>query len=309
MIDRGMMDLTGAPSPAEAWRTLFEPGDVVGIKVNPVGFPHICSAPEVLRPIIAGLEHAGLKRRDIVVYDRYRDQFMRAGFHEWLPDGVRWMAASEKYLDVQLDMEGYDRDVYMETPLVNPAYSANYSLGDRHVRRSYVAKFLTREVKKLVNLCVLKHHQAAGVTLALKNLSHGLVNNVNRSHVSNTANVTGSFIPAVVDLPVFREKVVLNILDGIKAAYHGGPGAKTGKYLWLHNTLYFATDPVALDKTGWKAIDAKRAEVGRPSIALLKPDADSTRLNCQVEHIEVAGNIGLGVFQDEKIQVRQVRLT
>jgi hypothetical protein len=235
------------------------------------------------------------------LYDRYRDQ--------WLPEGVRWMAASEKYLDVQLDMDGYDRDVYMEMPLVNPAYSSQYSLSDSHPRRSYVAKFLTKEVNKLVNLCVLKHHQAAGVTLALKNLSHGCVNNVNRSHVSNTANVTGSFIPAVVDRPVFRQKVVLNILDGIRAAWHGGPGGKTGKYLWTHHTLYFATDPVALDKTGWKAIDAKRAEVGRPPIALLKPDADSTRLNCQVEHIELAGNIGLGVFDDSKIDLRQIRLT
>ena len=88
-----------------------------------------------------------------------------------------------------------------------------------------MAKFLTREINKLVNVCVLKHHQAAGVSLALKNLSHGLVNNVNRSHVSNAANATGSFIPAVVDTPVIRQKVVL--LDGIKAAYHGGPGPKT----------------------------------------------------------------------------------
>jgi uncharacterized protein (DUF362 family) len=308
MVARGMQELTGAPAAADAWRMFFEPGDVVGIKLNPVGFPHIVSAPEVLRSVIAGLQLAGVKPQDIVVYDRYRDQFLHAGFDKWLPEGVRWTAASEKYLDVQLDMEGYDRDVYMEMPLVNPACARDHSLSDRHVRRSYVAKFLTREVSKLVNLCVLKHHQAAGVTLALKNLSHGLVNNVNRSHVSNTANATGSFIPAVVDSSVFRRKVVLNILDGIKAAYHGGPGPKTGKYIWSHHTMYFATDPVALDKTGWRAIDARRAEVGRPPIALLKPDEDSVRLNCQVEHIEIAGNIGLGVFDDSKIELRRVAL-
>jgi hypothetical protein len=309
MVERGICELTGAPAAPEAWRALFGAGDVVGVKLNPVGFPHIVSGPEVLRPIIEGLSHAGVKRRDIVVYDRYRDQFLRAGFDKWLPEGVRWTAASEKYLDVQLDMDGYDRDVYMEMPLVNPAYAGEYSLIDSHPRRSYVAKFLTKEVNKLVNLCVLKHHQAAGVTLALKNLSHGLVNNVNRSHVSNTANATGSFIPAVVDRPVFRQKVVLHILDGIRGAWHGGPGGKTGKYLWEHHTLYLATDPVALDKTGWKAIDAQRALVGRPPIALLKPDADSARLNCQVEHIELAGNIGLGVFDDSKIDLRQIRLT
>lgn len=308
MMERGLMELTEAPGWAEAWRVFFEPGDVVGIKLNPVGAPYVMSAPEVLHPIIQGLEQAGVKRRDIVVYDRYREAFLQAGFDKWLPDGVRWMSASQKYLAIQMDMEGYDRDVYRELPLVNPECAKDYRLDDPHIRRSYVARFATKEVAKLINVCVLKHHQAAGVTLALKNLSHGLVNNVNRSHVSNTANATGSFIPAVVDLPVFREKVVLNILDGVKAAYHGGPGPKVAKYMWAHQTMYFATDPVALDKTGWKAIDAKRAEVGRPPIALLKPDADSVRLNCQVEHIEIAGNIGLGVYDDAKIQVKRIEL-
>ena len=308
MVETGMKRLTEAPSAAEAWRRFFGPGDVVGVKLNPVGRPHVISAPEVLHPIVAGLELAGVKKRDIVVYDRYKQEFLEAGFDKWLPEGVRWMSASERYLAVQLDMEGYDRDVYVEMPLVNPDYAKQYQLSDRHVRRSYVARFLTREVNKLINVCVLKHHQAAGVTLALKNLSHGCVNNVNRSHVSNTANATGSFIPAVVDQPVFREKVVLNILDGVKAAYHGGPGAKVGKYWWAHRTMYFGTDPVALDKTGWRVIDAKRAELGLAPIALLKPDADSTRLNCQVEHIEIAGNIGLGVFDDAGIRVERVEL-
>ena len=308
MVEKGMSGLTGAPSAVEAWRRFFGPGDVVGIKLNPVGRPHLVSAPEVLHPILEGLEQAGVKKQDIVVYDRYRMEFLAAGFDKWLPEGVRWTSASPRNQPVQLDMEGYDRDVYRELPLVHPDAVQKYGAKDPHVRRSYVARFLTREVNKLINVCVLKHHQAAGVTLALKNLSHGLVNNVNRSHVSNTANATGTFIPAVVDLPVFREKVVLHILDGVKAAYHGGPGAKVGKYLWAHHTMYFATDPVALDKTGWRAIDAKRVSLGLAPIALLKPDADSTRLNCQVEHIEIAGNIGLGVFDDAGIRVERVEL-
>ncbi|MBM3746758.1 MAG: hypothetical protein FJW34_13270, partial [Acidobacteria bacterium] len=43
MIGKGMMELTGAPSAAEAWRLFFQPGDVVGIKLNPVGLPHLVS--------------------------------------------------------------------------------------------------------------------------------------------------------------------------------------------------------------------------------------------------------------------------
>jgi uncharacterized protein (DUF362 family) len=143
------------------------------------------------------------------------------------------------------------------------------------------------------------------VTLALKNLSHGLVNNVSRSHSSRTLNTCGTFIPAIVDHPVIRKKVVLNILDGVLGAYHGGPGGKVEKYVWEHKTMYFATDPVAMDKTGHQVIDEKRKAVGMPSIALGRPDADSTFVNMQVEHIEISGAMGLGVYDDKKIDVRR----
>ena len=37
MIAKGMCELTGADHPGAAWKRFFERGDVVGIKVNPVG--------------------------------------------------------------------------------------------------------------------------------------------------------------------------------------------------------------------------------------------------------------------------------
>ena len=74
-------------------------------------------------------------------------------------------------------------------------------------------------------------------------------------------------------------------------------------------SLFFATDPVALDKTGLKVIDAKRAEVGMAPVALSRPDDASHYLNCQVEHIEIAGSLGLGVFDDKKIEVKRFTLS
>jgi hypothetical protein len=111
----------------------------------------------------------------------------------------------------------------------------------------------------------------------------------------------------VVNLPVIRQKAVLQICDGVKAQYHGGPGYRP-QYVWEHKTMYFATDPVALDKTGLGVIDAQRASVGMASIALSKPDKVSTFLNCQVEHIEIAGQLGLGVFDDKKMDIRRINL-
>jgi uncharacterized protein (DUF362 family) len=305
MIGKGLMELTGAPSATEAWRFFFEPGDVVGIKVNPVGQPYVISAPEVFQEIVEGLKEAGVKLRDIVAYDRYRAEFLSGGFDKWLPEGVRWMWATEKAGIFQLDMDGYERDQYMELPLVPEGADPR----DPHVRRSYVAKFLTREVNKLINLGVLKHHQSAGVTIAFKNLSHGLVNNVARSHISRSNNACGIFIPAVVDLPVFRQKVVLNIIDGIKAAYHGGPGRTVGKYVWEHQTMYFATDPVAVDRIGWGVLDDKRGQMGMAPIALAPADAVSIFVRMQPEHIEIAGSLGLGESDEKKIELKSFQLS
>lgn len=304
MMQRGITELTQAPSWIDAWRSLFVKGDVVGIKVSPVGGKKLCSDALVLQEILAGLGNAGVPARDVIVFSRYREEIISAGIDKWLPPGVHWDAPSEKYDEIQHDMDGYDPDHFMEMALIKPGEDLN----DPHMRRSYVARVVTRQINKLINLPVLKHHQSAGVTIALKNMSHGMVNNVNRSHVTATLNACGIFIPSVVSLPVIRDKAVLHICDAVKAGYHGGPGTNP-KYIWEQKTLYFSTDPVALDKTGLKVIDAKRQQMGMLPIALSKPDNDSHFLNCQVEHIEIAGNLGLGVFDDEKIQVKSVSLT
>jgi len=303
MMEQGMKSLTGAPSWTEAWRSMFEKGDVVGIKVSPVGGKNLCSDATVLHNVLAGLNEAGVPAKDVIVFNRYREEAFEAGIDKWIPPGVRFEFASERYTETQLDMDGYDADHFMEMALIKPGENLN----DPHFRRSYVAKIVTQKINKLINLPVLKHHQSAGVTIALKNMSHGMVNNVNRSHLTPTLNACGVFIPSVVSLPVIREKATLHICDGVKASFHGGPPGRP-QFMWEHKTMYFATDPVALDKTGLKAIDEKRKLAGLPSIALSKPDKFSGFLNCQVEHIEIAGQLGLGVFDDAKIDVRRHKL-
>ncbi len=303
MMKEGMLRLTGAPDTTAAWKLFVEPGDVVGIKVNPAGAPHVISSPTVLREIIAGLRSAGIKAQDIVVYDRYRRQFLSAGFQKWLPEGVRWSHAAEDYDDIQQGIEGYDRDHYMEMALTRPGFD----ISNLTARRSYASNFITKQVNKVINLATLKDHQSAGVTLALKNLSHGMVNNVSRSHATVTQNTCGAFIPAVVSMPVIRNKVVLNIMDGVKALYHGGPGARP-EFVWDHKTIYFATDPVAMDHVGWREIDKKRAAVGMKSIAEDRPDKFSTFLSRQPEHVEIAGAMGLGTWDWNKIKLDKISL-
>ncbi|MDZ7639686.1 MAG: DUF362 domain-containing protein [Bryobacterales bacterium] len=121
-------------------------------------------------------------------------------------EGVRTGWAADYNDRTQQRLEGYDPDHYMDMQLTLPGFD----LSNERARRSYAAQFITKDVDKMVNLCLLKHHQSAGITMALKNMSHGLVNNVNRSHSSPMLNACGTFIPASTSIPVIRAKCILH---------------------------------------------------------------------------------------------------
>lgn len=301
MMRKGIAELTGAPDWVAGWRSLFHRGDVVGIKVNPVGFPHAPTNFEVVLEIVAGLEAAGVRRRDIVVFDRYRNEFERAGYPKIVPDGVRAAAVAPAYDNIQLAIDGYDRDVFVELPLVRPDVDPK----DPRARRSHVCRIVSREINKLINVPVLKDHQSAGVTLALKNMSHGLVNNVSRSHSTGSLNACGTFIPSVCSLPIIRKKAVLHVLDGLRGVAESGPQVRDPKYVWEQKTLWFATDPVAMDRIGWEIIDNRRREIGLQREADTAPMQGGSFVHRQVEHIEIAGALGLGIYDRKKIDLRR----
>ena len=80
--------------------------------------------------------------------------------------------------------------------------------------RSHLGRIVTKRLDKIICLPCVKDHHAAGATGALKNMSHGLVNNVFRSHSSPQSIAMVAFIPAVVSHPIIRKKCVLHIMDG-----------------------------------------------------------------------------------------------
>ncbi len=306
-VDRGMKELTGADDAVEAWRSFFEPGDVVGIKMNPVGNPGANTNSELMLEVIEGLKAAGVKTKDMFVYERYRDMFMDAGMHKDVPDGVRWGGLTPEADPSQLVIDwassrndpvaGYDRDEFVEMNLV---HHTNDPKDDR-ARRSHLGLLITKRVNKLVMLPVLKDHGSGGVTGALKNMSHGSVNNVARSHGNAATNVCNQFIPEVVSHPILRKKCVLQILDGIKGVFQKGPFGAKPEFIWEYNALFFATDPVAMDHVEWRIIDAKRKEKNLPPVAAtgkmgLDPLGTEGFDIRQPQHIALAGNLGLGLF-------------
>ena len=227
-----------------------------------------------------------------------------------VPDGIAWTGLGIGYNATQIDIKGddrntgnldrvagYDPDEFMVMELVG----AGMDPKDDRTRRSHLGLLVTRRVNKIVLLPVLKDHGSAGVTGALKNMSHGLVNNVNRSHSTPDTNVCNQFIPQVVNHPVIRKKCVLHIMDGIKGVFQGGPAASRPDWTWENNALFFATDPVAMDHVAWRYVDAKRKEKGLPPVAAagrtgldpLNTEGFDIR---QPQHIRLAANLGLGIF-------------
>jgi uncharacterized protein (DUF362 family) len=314
-LDRGMQELTGATDAVEAWRRLFEPGDVVGIKVVPNGQPESHSSFEIVMEVIDKLKEAGVKPADIFVYDRYRSEFMDAGYHKVLPAGIHWGGLDPDGNQFTLDfpsfrndpIAGFDPDVFVWMDLIpygdDPKDDRKY--------RSHLGKLVTKTLNKIVAIPVLKDHGSAGVTGALKNMSHGTVNNVARSHSNSFTNVCNQFIPQVVTHPIIRQKFVLHIMDGIRGVYQGGPFSReNGRWTWEYNAILFATDPVALDHVEWDLIDAQRlkqhlppvAASGKSAIDPLKREGFDVR---QPQHIALAGALGMGYFDYKSTKGRR----
>ena len=77
-------------------QSLFEPTDVVGIKINPSGAPACCSSPEIVREIISSVQSVGVPARNIVVYDRYSYEMDIGSYQALLPAGVRIVGIQER---------------------------------------------------------------------------------------------------------------------------------------------------------------------------------------------------------------------
>jgi hypothetical protein len=306
-LDRGMKELVGSDDAVQAWRSFFEPGDVVGVKVVPNGYPLAHSSPELMLEVIEGLKAAGVKPADIFVYDRYRTEFMNARMHEAVPDGIKWGGLTPDDDGTQLLIDfpgfrgdpiaGYDRDEFVEMNLVNQGSDPK---DDRNVR-SHLGTLVTKRLNKIIMLPVLKDHGSAGVTGALKNMSHGSVNNVARSHSTPDSNACNTFIPEVVSHPILRKKCVLQIMDGIRGVFQKGPFGANPEFAWEYNALFLATDPVAMDHVEWRIIDEKRKASGLPPVAgsglsALDPLGTEGFDVRQPQHIPLAANLGLGIF-------------
>jgi uncharacterized protein (DUF362 family) len=304
MLDEGMKTLSGEARAADAWARMFVPSDVVALKVNPSGVPGTVTSIALVREVIRSLNQAGVPNRNVIVYDRNSNQLEVNGYHTLLPPGVRIVGLDQRW-SAGSDRRGYDPNAFCEMDC----------FGERETR-SYLASVVTAEATKIVNLPCLKEHNASGVTGCLKNLAYGSFNNVNRTH-TDPKTYTDPVIAVMCTAAPIRYKSVLHIMDGIRAVYHSGPFAWNPDFQWDARTLLIGTDPVAVDRVELEIVERKRRELGVPSLWDRNPEALGTSADMQKSafrnpfyrepgHIKTASELGLGVWELEKIDHRKV---
>ena len=307
MMDRGLRALTGEATTSGAWRRLFEPGDVVGIKVNAGGVPYVVSSPAIVAETCRQLMAVGIPATSLFVFERFQNQIVATDYVPHLPEGVTVFAAEKG--NRRQENGAYDPETYVEVEFF-----------DEDDTRSNMMKLVTRKLTKIVNIPNMKDHGATGVTGCLKNVAYGCFSNVARSHShgqTHTLTAVGTF----ASVEPLRSRTVLQIMDGLHAVWHGGPFAHTDRYVFHPRQILFGTDPVAIDRLLLDIIDDKRKAEGAISIWNRSPETlqfnnqrardDDPNVNILIRepgHVEYAGRLGLGIADLAKIRVEDIEL-
>jgi len=235
LLDHSLTALTELDTPQQAWSRLFQPNDVVAIKVNCLAGLPLASHPEVVDAIVAGLRSAGVPEGNIIIFDRISRELIKCGFQIKGPgEGVQCYGT---------DVVGYD-----DEPTVVMSVGSCFS------------RVISEQATAIINVPVLKDHDLAGLTGALKN-HYGSIHNPNKLHLEHCW-------PYIADLncaPQIRNKHRLVVFDALYACYEGGPGYKPETTV-QYGALMAATDPVAADAVALDLLEQLRAAYKLPPI-------------------------------------------
>ena len=302
MFQSGIQKLTGQ-NLKKSFKLFFEKNDVVGIKVNPVGPGLISTRLELVDAIIDWLVDNGINKGNIIIWDRFDYMLTDAGFTtERYPgisiEGLQTMdesAASDESNDnskwlkpdgTHVSTDNFDMDVYYWADVEGPKDNAYLNQHVFNGKYSYFGNLLTKKLTKIINVPVFKN-TGNGISMATKNLGYGATCNTNRLHRPLFFDVCTE----VLAFPVIRDKLVLNITDGLRAQYDGGPMGNA-KFTYLYNTLFFATDPFALDMISHNLIVQKRKEM----------NVNVNEHPRFTEYLRYGERLGLGIADPEKIE-------
>lgn len=300
MLKEAMLRLSGSDNLQEAWLQLVGPEDVIGLKVNPIAGKLLSTSHAVTRAIIRQLEEAGIPRDRLVIWDRREVDLKESGFVAENYPGIRIVGTefqdeNGSYINAEGKFYGeerIDKNHYFHVDLEGEydAYTMPFMINGG--KYSYFSKICTEEVTKIINVPVIKN-AGTSITVCMKNLAFGSITNTARLHGPMWHDTCAS----VCAFPPLRDKVVLNIADGLRGCFDGGPAANP-QFICHYNTLVVGTDPVAVDRICYDVVIAKRMEEG----------VQETEKAGARAFMELAAALKLGVADREKIDLSELNL-
>jgi len=269
LVDAAVGALVGEKDAVAAWRRLVRPNDVVGIKVSCLAGERLSTRVEVARAIARSLQRAEVRTSRIFVWDRKLNDLVRARYP--VDDTSDFTCVGNDH-----------RTLGFGPPIV--------MMGEIG---SFFSRLVTDACSVIINVPVLKDHDLAGVTLALKS-GFGAIHNPNKYHFANLHQ-------AIVDVnrvEPMRKKTVVHILDATFGCYNGGP-TPAPKWIERLGTVYASRDPVALDYVAWQKIEELRKAKDLPSLVGSKREP---------KHIALAAEHKLGTNDPARIELMKMNL-
>lgn len=134
-----------------------------------------------------------------------------------------------------------------------PGWGEPIAIGDA---RDDVANWFY-EADAVINVGLLKTHQIAGMSGAMKNISHGIVRHPARMH----ANGCTPFVGQVISQKEVSTRLRLHVINALRVVVRNGPDARREDTVECGHLL-MGFDPVAVDVIGREYLTMVRNEVG-----------------------------------------------
>jgi len=244
MMDESIKTLTGITDVGEAWKSIFpgiDENKIISIKVNCIN-SSVPTNPEFVNCIVNGLTQMefgaqNFIKNNIIIWDRSDWELSSSGYTIYDgsdPDKIRCFGTSHSGV-------GYDGTCRLTVP-GGPTYPS---------------RILSEYCDYMINAAVLKNHDTAQVTLAMKN-HYGSVYPV-PSHSGHCSPAIPALNQQIRDVITPNNIQKIFIIDSLWGSVVSGPG---GYPNWNPQKLIMSLDTVACDYQGWNLINEERVATG-----------------------------------------------
>lgn len=233
MLDHAIQRLTDTRRVTAGWRRILGNSERIVLKFNSVGGDLLATNAPLADVLLDALDEAGYPRKRVLVVEVAGEPAARGT--RAVPKG--WTGG--------IDVAG------------NPDQLAAYF--------DYA--------DAVINVPLLKTHRIAGISGALKNLSHAIVRQPARYH----ANGCAPYVAHVIGNPKVSAKIKLNLVNALRLVVRNGPDPRPEDVI-DYGGLLLGYDPVATDTVGLAILASERRRLGRTEHLLVPSLASAAEL-------------------------------